>query len=89
MKLFNFLSKLIIAVLAICGACYIFSLVVEKINEENTEDDTEGCFFCRLRKAAGVQMGRIKNSGKDPQESSGPAKSSGSAETVKTAEAAE
>ncbi len=36
MKFFRCLFKLIVALLAICGACYIFTEVVDALNSEDT-----------------------------------------------------
>lgn len=60
MKFFRCLFKLIVAFLAICGAFYIFSEIVENINLDDSEDDSSGkvSFSKKVIKAADKQIRR-------------------------------
>lgn len=60
MKFFRCLFKLIVAFLAICGAFYIFSEIVENINLNDSEDDSSGkvSFSKKVIKAADKQIRR-------------------------------
>ncbi len=63
MKFFRCLFKMIVAFLAICGAFYIFSEIVENINSDDSENDKSGnaSLTKRAIKAADRQIRRTNN----------------------------
>lgn len=61
MKVINAFFKLIITVLAICGACYLFVEIVDRINKDSDDDENDGPgFVSQVKEAAKTQLNRIK-----------------------------
>lgn len=66
MKFFRVLFKIIITVLSVCGACYLFVELIERIDSDDSEDFAEGeescgCLFDKVKAAAQKQFCRINS----------------------------
>ena len=61
MKFFRFLFKVIVAFLAICGACYIFVEIVENIYSKDSDKDKtdDAPLPRRVIKAADREIHRV------------------------------